>query len=228
MANGTCTINGCNGKRLARGWCKHHYKRWHRYGTTDGPADPICATCGKTFPRPHMDGPAPAYCGASCDPRLVRRSARQPWSPCSVCGTPTEGFGSFRTYCSPRCQSERQSHPNGRPQRNCLQCGVPLDFTQVRPGGRRLRSDTLKCFTCRRDQRCLLTVAELAVRDGETCSLCRQPVDMSLVWPDRFAPTRDHVMPYSLGGGNGPENLALAHFTCNVSKKNRVTAATSA
>jgi 5-methylcytosine-specific restriction endonuclease McrA len=51
---------------------------------------------------------------------------------------------------------------------------------------------------------------------------------MSLVWPDRFAPTRDHVMPYSLGGGNEPENLALAHFTCNVSKKNRVTAATPA
>lgn len=147
---------------------------------------------------------------------------------CLVCRTSTAGFGAYRSYCSGRCQSEAACHPTGRPVRDCIQCRQPLDFTQVRPGGRRLRSDTLKCFACRRDGRYPLTVAELAVRDGETCSLCRQPVDMSLVWPDRFAPTRDHVMPYSLGGGNEPENLALAHFTCNVSKKNRVTAATPA
>lgn len=27
-----CSVSGCDGPRLARGWCPAHYLRWHRYG----------------------------------------------------------------------------------------------------------------------------------------------------------------------------------------------------
>lgn len=30
--NAACTIDGCKGKQLARGWCAKHYTRWQRFG----------------------------------------------------------------------------------------------------------------------------------------------------------------------------------------------------
>lgn len=32
MSERTCTIEGCGGNHLARGWCGKHYMRWSRYG----------------------------------------------------------------------------------------------------------------------------------------------------------------------------------------------------
>lgn len=50
-------------------------------------------------------------------------------------------------------------------------------------------------------------------RDCWICWLCEKPVR-----PDAtglFKPTRDHVIPRSLGGSNGLANLRLAHMRCN-------------
>lgn len=60
MSNATCSIEDCDNSRFARGWCRKHYGRWHRNGTTDlirkpAPAKP---------PRP----PTPDFCTAEgCD-----------------------------------------------------------------------------------------------------------------------------------------------------------------
>jgi len=32
MGNITCSITGCTGKHLARGWCSKHYNRWRSHG----------------------------------------------------------------------------------------------------------------------------------------------------------------------------------------------------
>ena len=32
MAKRTCSIEGCEGKFLARGWCRKHYQRWRKNG----------------------------------------------------------------------------------------------------------------------------------------------------------------------------------------------------
>lgn len=32
MANGTCSIDGCEKRHYARGWCSTHYDRWRRHG----------------------------------------------------------------------------------------------------------------------------------------------------------------------------------------------------
>ena len=44
MAQGTCSVDGCNRTAAARGWCHRHYNRWHA-GRELGPAgslhDPV-------------------------------------------------------------------------------------------------------------------------------------------------------------------------------------------
>lgn len=39
MKHDTCTIAGCEGKHLARGWCSRHYTNWRRRG--DASADGV-------------------------------------------------------------------------------------------------------------------------------------------------------------------------------------------
>ena len=36
---GGCSIEGCERPRHARGWCSHHWRRWHRHG------DPLASRC---------------------------------------------------------------------------------------------------------------------------------------------------------------------------------------
>lgn len=37
MPDHTCSVAGCSGSVIARGWCWKHYKRWRKYGTTELP-----------------------------------------------------------------------------------------------------------------------------------------------------------------------------------------------
>lgn len=38
MVDRTCSVEDCEGKPVARGWCSKHYHRWYRTGGTDLPA----------------------------------------------------------------------------------------------------------------------------------------------------------------------------------------------
>ncbi len=58
------------------------------------------------------------------------------------------------------------------------------------------------------------------------CHLCHQPAPLELYGsPGSFGPgidttTIDHVEPQSLGGGDDPENLMVAHASCNSARGN--------
>ncbi len=67
----------------------------------------------------------------------------------------------------------------------------------------------------------VLSVGELAARDGRRCHICRRLIDIGLSGSHRNGPTIEHILPVSKGGTNEPENLALAHRSCNVSRGNR-------
>ncbi len=53
------------------------------------------------------------------------------------------------------------------------------------------------------------------VRAGEPCALCREPIDLSLRYPDPLSFTVDHVVPTNRGGTDDYEQLRPAHFRCN-------------
>lgn len=80
QSNLTCSIDGCETRAVARGWCHRHYQRWRRrrdpgeaellriYGTTEE----------RFWPRVNKNGPVPSsrpdlgncwLWTASCDPR---------------------------------------------------------------------------------------------------------------------------------------------------------------
>ena len=64
-----CSIDGCDGVSVARGWCRPHYNRWHYAGTTDGLNSSVvdgCLRCGGAIPPKGRTGPTPSYCSRAC------------------------------------------------------------------------------------------------------------------------------------------------------------------
>jgi 5-methylcytosine-specific restriction endonuclease McrA len=55
----------------------------------------------------------------------------------------------------------------------------------------------------------------LGDRDEWRCWLCGGDVPRVFVPDSDCAPSRDHVIPRSAGGGDDPANLRLAHRACN-------------
>lgn len=53
------------------------------------------------------------------------------------------------------------------------------------------------------------------------CCLCGTPIELRRDGNDPSGPTIEHHVPLSKGGTNEPDNLALAHRACNVSRGNR-------
>ena len=52
-----------------------------------------------------------------------------------------------------------------------------------------------------------MVIGLLRQRDGDTCPICDE-----LIY-ERFS--IDHIQPRNMGGSNDPENLRLAHYSCN-------------
>ena len=65
-------------------------------------------------------------------------------------------------------------------------------------------------------------LAALIAMDNSTCHICRQPVDITLKYPDPMSRSIDHIIPISRGGLHEESNCGLAHLRCNVSKSARL------
>lgn len=75
-----------------------------------------------------------------------------------------------------------------------------------------------------------ITVRKLYKRDKGKCYLCGGQCDFSdwrvaesgHKYPGDLYPTKDHVIPVSLGGCESWDNVRLAHWKCNIGKSNDV------
>jgi len=56
------------------------------------------------------------------------------------------------------------------------------------------------------------TKIKVFARDGGRCVQCGSPYDLQY----------DHIIPFSLGGGNGPENIQILCGPCNRRKYNNI------
>ena len=68
-----------------------------------------------------------------------------------------------------------------------------------------------------------ISIEKLGERDGWVCQLCGGEVPRDLEWDERnppaLYPTRDHVIPFAMGGSDALSNLQLAHWRCNVERQ---------
>lgn len=226
-----CAVDACGDKHEARGYCRRHYNRLRAYGDPLWEKPPraigTCSVEGCENPMRKR-----AWC-ASHYAQWTREGAVRPFKyrwraergACDNCGREVPEESRTRRYCSESCV--RMFHANGgesKAEVACNRCGGAIDR---RPDGRRgwIRDDVKLCRSCRhaRAKNYGASAAEIAQRDGTDCSLCGEPVDMTLTRADGvMCASVDHVYPYSLGGSNDAENLALAHLKCNQLKLNRV------
>ncbi len=57
----------------------------------------------------------------------------------------------------------------------------------------------------------------------EICGICGKPVDKKLKYPNKWAPTIDHIKPIARGGDpSALSNLQLAHWWCNRQKSDKL------
>lgn len=66
-----------------------------------------------------------------------------------------------------------------------------------------------------------ISVELVAKRDSYLCHICNQIVDMDIKRTEKMGATIDHIFPLSKGGLDTMENVALAHWICNIRKGNR-------
>ena len=55
------------------------------------------------------------------------------------------------------------------------------------------------------------------------CGICGKPVDFQKKYPHPMSPSIDHIIPVAKGGHpSDPDNLQLAHWTCNRQKSDKL------
>lgn len=58
------------------------------------------------------------------------------------------------------------------------------------------------------------------VRAGEPCCFCKQPIDLTVPYPDATSFVVDHAVPTSRGGDDHYDLLRPAHNECNRARSN--------
>lgn len=222
MTQRICIVEGCDRETAApnRAMCGMHKSRLYRTGTTE-PSKIECAGCGAEIAREGRGGSSRRkYCTDAC-----RRRTLRPIRPaCLGCGGELPD-DRRRKYCSRSCVYLAHNHGKGkRPaSRPCVACGATVDLTERMADGRLRRpSYTKRCDGCQAQTRPTkygMTAAQVAERDGTECRWCGEPVDLELIGSrSKWAPSVDHIKPWSMGGTNAPENLQLMHRVCNAKK----------
>lgn len=181
-------------------WCKLCYREWHRQRYAVRFTDEIrmCERCGARYQPKQRRWTQ--FCSRSCKDKARR-------------------------------EGEVAARLAAKPERKCVHCGAHV------PKSKRIDakfcsgacSDAAHAVTRKMSKRArqarlfeegLVSRREIASRDKYRCGICGGRVSMAKKHPDPLAPSIDHVVPLSLGGGNDPQNLQLAHLRCNLRKGN--------
>lgn len=215
-------------------------------------ASDTCVQCGTVLPAKPATGPRASYCSKSCRSsasyarrksagtvKARARKAREAGT-CDDCGILFVKVRVDSRFCSSRCYNRWLDREN--PNRcSALDCdeGVrakglcakhwrriaraegrerPVAWTSHRRELWQARN-ALKRGAPIADR---VVNAEIFDRDGWVCQLCHAPVDQILMHPDPMSKSLDHVVPLSRGGAHSPDNVQLAHLSCNVRKGARV------
>ncbi|ALN14370.1 hypothetical protein ASQ49_02765 [Acidipropionibacterium acidipropionici] len=197
-----CREPGCERPIHGRGLCSMHYQQAHLAAITETCSVEGCderaahlGLCGAHYARQWRTG------GTDLTPRGVQ-----------VCSTP----GCHRTArshglcCTCAWRVARHGSP-GPITHTCPTCGTRFTATD----------NQIYCApACRPTARATGTWIDdvdrwaIYARDGWTCQICGLPVPTDAEFHVGEA-SLDHIVPWSRGGSDNPENLRLVHRFCN-------------
>lgn len=176
-----------------------------------------CRACGVVMPpRPVRSGMPKRFCSATC--RVRAHKAANP-----------DRLAAYRSVQRARDRAAVRATREALGPLECPQCGASF---VPRHGNQKFCSNNCTDCAAARMRRVRAagagrepyTVMEIANRDGWACSICAEPVDRALVYPDAMSRSIDHVIPLAGGGSDTPGNVALAHLVCNIRKGDKVLA----
>lgn len=198
-----CVVDECNRNVYYRRGqlCNKHYQRWKATGTTDRP----CPTCRRNYEERGL------YCSEECKPR------------CKIegCESPAHNRGWCRFHNSRWQRFGEGFDTSPRPDvLQCAICGDDFSLSDRSPRTGRIRnSDAMHCGKHSRIRNLKSHfLAKLVRRDGPTCGICGDEVDLTLQYPDPGSPSVDHVIPWSQGGPDHMDNLRLTCLSCNLDR----------
>jgi hypothetical protein len=205
----------------------------------------ICLSCGISMVYAGI-GRKKLYCSTKCKNKydVKRRIEKGNYYKektsvrCESCNTDFLTAFEQQRFCSLSCRKQKKSiYQSSVYFYKCDDCEI--DFTTSRHLSGMSAKPPVRCKACQlertrvRDRKKTvarqgalssprISVEIIAKRDSYICHLCNQLVDMDIKRTDKLGATIDHVLPISKGGLDTMENVALAHWICNIRKGNKV------
>lgn len=220
MSKRTCSIPDCFRVHKARGFCSSHYNSAFYPDRHKKVVVRECAGCGRLVEKlASTSSIRRAVCSYRC--RSFLQNGRWPEEGKQVVGPVARLSIPLAVRIARAARFESQPSVAGRfVSGRCAWCDGW--FTAVTTHIARLCSS--RCTSRYADfkygghtSNWIVPRRRMAIyeRDDWVCQLCFEPVDQDVHYLDDWAPSLDHIVPRSLGGGHESENLRLAHRWCN-------------
>lgn len=219
MANTICSIDGCDRRAVARGWCPTHWYRWSVNGdplpdlpviarAIDFPdGTRACSRCAERKAIDQFDKVKSAKLGRRSTCKSCRSADMKAWYQANAekrraaqRARRAENPEKYREIDRSRNSQEaqRELHADRVHRRRALVSGGRVD-----PG---------------------LTRGNLRKQYGDECFYCCVEMDFRRLRKSERFPTElatiEHVVPISAGGTHTWDNVVLACWGCNRSKRN--------
>ncbi len=242
-----CSVEGCNGKHKARGYCDKHYRRILNTGTLKTKRDVttwkkaginceyegckkksvIAGLCSNHYKQKQRYGKPgrtvfdnSGECSVDgCEAKAhVKGMCRIHYYRVKHNGDPHKLIKGHNTgFCS--VCNEKKAKKKGM----CDGCYAKWAYQNVE-SYRESRNNTQR--KRRASKRGLesehYTKQEVLEKTSGKCSICGKEINSSIKFPDPYSFTFEHVVPLSKGGSNKLINVMPAHYLCNVRKGNKV------